>query len=114
MVAGRGLGEIIPLRRLKTVIAGALASRYAAVEKAPSKWRELRAAKPLGRILLRVQGPLAGFRDAKFVQRARRNTKLRLFRVWKLFDEVKPDTTPVPGFRPVAERLKTARWMLRL
>jgi hypothetical protein len=111
------LGEIIPLRRLKTVVAGALASRFAVVEKAPSKWRELRAAKPLGRILLRVQGswPLSGFREVKFVQRARRHAKLRLFRVWKLFDEVKQcEPAAAPDFRPVAERLKAARRMLHL
>jgi hypothetical protein len=106
------VAPVIQLHRIKMIVAEALAARFGSVEKAPPKERELRAARPRWRIAGRELDPLLGFSASKFVQRARRHAKLRLFRMWKLVDDLK--VQPAAAFRPVAERVRVARWMLRL
>jgi hypothetical protein len=98
---------------VKTIVAAALAARFPSVEKAPPKTRELRPGRPIWRIAGRELDALSGIHAVKFAQRVRRNAKLRMFRVFKLFGEIKQDPR-VAAYRPVAERLRTARWMLRL
>jgi hypothetical protein len=107
------MAPVIPLRRIKTVILDGLAARFGAIEKSPPKVLELRLARPLGRIAAKQLDALTGIQPAKFVHRARRHAKLHLFRMWKLFGELKAQPG-ASGFRPVAERVRVARWMLRL
>ncbi len=118
------MAPIIPLRRriqeLKLIsadLAAELARRFGPVEKAPPKTLELRVGRPEARprppIADREADALEGYPLAKFVSRARRSAKLRLFRVWKLFDHLKTERQAI-AFRPVAERLRAARAMLRL
>jgi hypothetical protein len=110
------VGELIPFRRIKTIVVatgGRLAARLAVVEKTPPKSRELRFIAPGRRISLRVASPVSGLAQLKFVQRARRHAKLQLFRMWKLFGEIKEDPVEM-AYRPVADRLREARFMLHL
>ena len=109
------VGELIPLRRIKTIFVtagGRLAARFAPVEKAPPKTRELRFLSPGGRIA-RMAAPVIGLAELKFVQRARRHAKLHLFRMWKLFGQLKDESVET-AYRPVAERIREARSMLHL
>lgn len=112
------MGEIIPFRRIKTIVIERLAARFAPIEKSPPKTRELRARRPEGRILARLNAAtveLGSFADLKFVARARRHAKLHLFRMWKLFGEVKAAPQAAATFyRPVAERIREAGSMMRL
>jgi hypothetical protein len=113
------VGKLIPFRRVldqtsfavRTIFADALATRFASIEKAPPKTRELRISRPAS--AERVTTPLGGLAQLKFVQRARRHAKLQLFRMWKLFGEIK-EAPSATVYRPVAERIKEARAMLRL
>lgn len=106
------MAPIIPLHRIKTIFTRALAARFGFVEKTPPKTIELRA-KPMGRIGGRTESALGGMQLSKFAQRARRNAKLRLFRMFKLVGDLKVQPA-ASAFRPVAERLRVARWMMRL
>ncbi len=106
------MGELIPLRRIKTIVVGALAARYATVEKSPPKSSEMRFVRPGTRIAERVL-PLRGLDELKFVQRARRHAKMHLFRMWKLFGQLKEQPAETV-YRPVAERMREARSLLRL
>jgi hypothetical protein len=110
------VGEIIPFRRIKTIVIETLAARFAPVERTPPKAHELRAGRPEGRILAKLNAatvPLGSLADLKFVARARRHAKLHLFRMWKLFGEVK--AAPMATvYRPVAERIREAGSMMRL
>jgi len=115
-VIGSYVGELIPLRRIKTILVAnceRLVARFAPVEKAPPKTSELRFLSPGTRIAQRVAAPVLGLQELKFVQRARRHAKLHLFRMWKLFGELKEEPAATV-YRPVAERLREARSMLRL
>jgi hypothetical protein len=107
------VGELIPFRRIKTIIAAELAARFAQLEKAPPKASELRLVRPLGRIAERAGAPLVGLGELKFVQRARRHAKLHLFRMWKLFGQLKEQPTETV-YRPVSERIREARTLMRL
>jgi hypothetical protein len=109
---GSFVGEIIPFRRIKTIVVDRLAERFAFIEKSPPKERELRLGKPEGRIAGR-EGVLGGLDQLKFVHRARRHAKLHLFRMWKLFGQLK-DEPAQTVYRPVAERIKEARAIMRL
>jgi hypothetical protein len=116
------VGELIPFRRfilgdktaaLRTIAVDVLeAARYACVEKSPPKSRELRFVRPGERIAERVL-PLSSLDDLKFVQRARRHAKMQLFRMWKLFGQLK-DQPAETVYRPIAERMREARSLLRL
>jgi hypothetical protein len=108
------MAPIIPLRRIKTIVAAALAARFPSLERTPPKAQEFRAERPRpeSKIAGRERDPLSGLQMGKFVHRARRHAKLRLFRVFKLFGDIKE--VPAATYRPVAERLRVARWMLRL
>jgi hypothetical protein len=106
------VADVIPLIRVKTIAAMALAERFPSVEKSPPKARELRPSRPASRIAGREADALAGFSASKFVQRVRRNAKLRFFRIFKLIGEqlaVEPK-----AYRPVAERMRIARFLRRL
>jgi hypothetical protein len=110
------VGELIPLRRIKTILVAnceRLTARFAPVEKSPPKSRELRFLQPGARIARRVAAPVVGLGELKFVQRARRHAKLHLFRMWKLFGQLK-DERAETAYRPVAERMREARALLRL
>jgi hypothetical protein len=110
------VGELIPFRRIKTILIAncdRLAARFAPVEKSPPKTRELRFLQPGARIARRVAAPVLGLGELKFVQRARRHAKLHLFRMWKLFGEVKSEPVET-AYRPIAERIREARSMLHL
>jgi hypothetical protein len=110
------VGELIPLRRIKTILVAKcerLAARFAVVEKSPPKSRELRFLSSGRSIARRVTAPAAGMGELKLVQRARRHAKLHLFRMWKLFGELK-EAPAETAYRPIAERLREARAMLHL
>ncbi len=112
---GSRVHEIIPLRRIKLILADALAERFGPVEKAPSKRTELRYARPLpSRIAGRERDALGGIAPSKFAARLRKNAKLRLFRIFKLLDQFKSLAVPPPVYRPIAERLRVARATRRL
>jgi hypothetical protein len=106
------VGELIPFRRIKTIVVEVLHQRYGCVEKAPPKSSELRFVRPGARIAERVL-PLGGLDELKFVQRVRRHAKMHLFRMWKLFGELKESPTETV-YRPVAARMREARSLLRL
>jgi hypothetical protein len=84
--------EIIPLLRarglagLKLIRRAELALRFRSEGKAPTKEAE-RMLLSASRLAGRERDPLAGIRISKFTPRVRRAAKLRLFRVWKLFQE---------------------------
>jgi hypothetical protein len=106
---------VIPLRRIKWIDVVDLAARFVSVEKSPPKERELRCSRPPSRIAGREQDALAALAVVKFAQRARRNAKLRLFRIFKLFTQLKRDAAAQPtAYRPVAERMRVARFLRRL
>jgi hypothetical protein len=107
------VAEVIPLRRIKLIVAATLAARFEAVEKAPPKTLELRLVRSLFRMAGRERDALAGMAAPKFAHRARHAGKLRLFRLFKLFGQLKAQAAP-DSYRPVAERLRARRWMLRL
>ncbi len=110
------VGEIISFRRIKTIVADALAARFAGVERTPPKSQELRLGRPGGRITERIDligAAVGGLGELKFVHRARRHAKLHLFRMWKLFGQLK-GAPAATVYRPVAERLREARSMMRL
>jgi hypothetical protein len=111
------VGELISFRRIKTIVVDRLSARMAArlavVERTPPKTQELRFLEPGRRIAGRVASPVTGLAELKFVQRARRHAKLHLFRMWKLFGELK-DESLATAYRPVADRLREARSMLHL
>ena len=110
------MGELIPLRRIKTILIAncdRLAARFAPVEKSPPKTRELRFLSPGARIAQRIAAPVLGLKELKFVQRARRHAKLHLFRMWKLFGQLKCEPVET-AYRPVADRIREARSMLHL
>jgi hypothetical protein len=114
------VGELIPLRRIKdktaalyrTIVVNGRWTRYATVEKSPPKASEMRFVNPGERIAERVW-PLPGLDDLKFVQRARRHAKMQLFRMWKLFGQIKEQQAET-AYRPVAERIRQARSLLHL
>src|SRR2546426_1927561 len=101
------MAQVIPLRRIKTIIASVLAARFPTVERTPPKAQEFRPERPrspLSKVAGRELDALSGLPMGKFVHRARRNAKLRLFRVFKLFGELK--AAPAATYRPVAARLR--------
>ncbi len=106
------MADVIPLHRVKTIAAGELAGRFPSVEKSPPKARELRPSRPASRMAGREEDALAGFSASKFVQRARRNAKLRFFRIFKLIEQ--QFAGEPKAYRPVAERLRVARFLRRL
>jgi hypothetical protein len=107
------VGELIPFRRIKTIVVSKIAARFAVIEKAPPKSRELRFVEPGLRLARRAASPVSGLGELKFVQRARRHAKLHLFRMWKLFGQLKE--APVEtAYRPIADRIRDARSMLHL
>jgi hypothetical protein len=114
------VGELIPLRRIKdttaalyrTIVVHPLKARYASVEKSPPKSSEMRFVHPGARIAERVFA-LPGLDQLKFVQRARRHAKMHLFRMWKLFGQLKEQPAETV-YRPVAERIREARSLLHL
>ena len=114
------MGELIPLRRIKdrtaalyrTIVKNGRWARYATVEKSPPKSSEMRFLHPGARIAERVFA-LPGLDNLKFVQRVRRNAKMHLFRMWKLFGQLKEQPAETV-YRPVAERIREARSLLRL
>jgi len=109
------VAEVIPLHRVKTIAAGELAERFPSVEKSPPKAHELRASRPPSRIAGRERDALDGIGAAKFAQRARRHAKLRFFRIFKLLSQLKLEAAGAPSsYRPVAERLRVARFARRL
>ncbi len=128
MIAGTGV--VIPLSRLKEVATSALAARFERTgqgpgtgtgwHRSPPKSDEMRASRPAGRDGVRLEDSLAGrgraaLAQLKVVRHVRRNVKLRLFRVFKLFSEAtKHADQGAPGYRAVGERLKTLGWMRRL
>lgn len=107
---------MIPLHRVKVVATLALAARFegpGAARKSPPKSREMRTVLPPSRLQgreLDVLGQVGGFKVAR---RALRRGKLRLFRVFKLFDAIKSEEART-AFRPIGERLERQRWMRRL
>ncbi len=107
------MADVIPLHRVKTISAGELAERFPSVEKSPPKARELRPSRPASRMAGREEDALAGVTVAKFAQRARRHAKLRFFRIFKLIEQQFGVGEP-PTYRPVAERLRVARFLRRL
>jgi hypothetical protein len=116
------VGELIPLRRLisgetttaiyRKIVVDGLLARFGKIERTPPKSSELRFVRPGERIAERVL-PLRGLDDLKFVQRARRHAKMHLFRMWKLFGDLKEESAETV-YRPVAERIREARSLLRL
>ena len=97
------------------LLSGRMTFQYF-VDGEPPKTRELRSTRPMGRRIharLTATVQLANLADLKFVARARRHAKLHLFRMWKLFGEVKAAPTETV-YRPVAERIREARSMMRL
>jgi len=110
------VGEIIPFRRIKTIVVERLAIRFATVERTPPKSNEMRMSRPVGRINARLTPTvqLDSLGDLKFVQRTRRHGKMQLFRMWKLFGEVKAIPAEMPLYRQVAERIRVAGSAMRL
>jgi hypothetical protein len=115
--------DIIPLYRAreqaapKLIARRELASRFgAAEEKAPRKEEELRMRRSPCWMEGREEDAIAGLAAVKFTPRTRRAGKLRLFRVWKLFQELKQvaKTADVTAYRPVAERLRGLKFRRRL
>ena len=118
--------EVIALKRRATERAGRpapvpfelsriRASRFAAVDKAPSKTFELRMKRPIARQESERLRPIAertGIVE-KLAHRVVRAGKLRLFRLWKIFGDDADDATPVIP-RPLAERLAWLRRTRRL
>lgn len=107
-------GDVISLYRVKTISLEALESRFPSVEKSPPKGRELKASLPPSRVAGRQRDALEGAAWVKFAHRSRRNSKLRFFRVFKLFTTLKQEASRDPRYRPVADRLRLQRWMRRL
>jgi hypothetical protein len=111
--------EVIPLLRARAILPKRialyeLARRFACAEKGPPKHAELRRTeRATSRVAGRERDPLAGIPLAKYAPRVRRVAKLRLFRVWKLFQELKA-LQPPPSYRPIAERLRSLRGRRRL
>ena len=110
------MAPVIPLRRVKWIAAGELARRFACCERTPPKAQELRPSRPPSRIAGRERDALEQLAVVKFAQRARRNAKLRLFRIFKLFNQLKQQAAELQpaSYRPVAERLRVARFLRRL
>jgi hypothetical protein len=108
------VGALLSLRRIKTIAVDLVAARFAHIEKAPPKWHELRLKSTAGRLAERIATvvPL-GLHELKFVPRVRRHAKLHLFRMWKLFGQLKAQPAETV-YRPVAERLRTARSAMHL
>jgi hypothetical protein len=109
------VADVIPLHRVKIVDTAALAARFegTARDRAPDKARELRTERRPSRFAGRELDVLATSLPLKLPPRARRHAKLRLFRVFKLFDALKAEAA-APSYRPIADRLRLQRWMRRL
>jgi hypothetical protein len=105
--------DVIFLFRVKTIDFAIVPPRLVAVDKCPKKSAELKLASPRWR-LAAAGDPLAGLDENKFAPRARRGGKLRLFRVWKLYGELKADGAAPADYRDVGERLRAQRWLRRL
>jgi hypothetical protein len=108
------VADVIPFRRIKCILIEALATRFATVEKSPPKAREFRAARPPSRIAGRELDALYRLHSFKFVVRARKSPKLRLFRIFKLLGQLKSPIAAPAAYRPVAERLHLMRRLRRL
>jgi hypothetical protein len=98
------------------IVRAQLATRFAPEAKAPPKGDELRMGRAPGRMHGRCTDAIAGLQAVKYLPRARRAGKLRLFRVWKLFQDLKQvaTTRDATAYRPVAERLRSLRFRRRL
>jgi hypothetical protein len=108
------VADVIPLYRVKTIAARDLADRFRLVEKTPPKALEFRRGHRTPRFAGHELEAIAGVSTVKFTHRLRRSAKLRLFRVFKLMLRDLKDGPAVDTYRPVAERLREARWMRRL
>jgi hypothetical protein len=98
--------EVIPLRRVKWIDAGAIAPRLLPVAKTPPKSRELRAERPPLRWAgceLDGVSLLGGLTPS---HRTCRASKLRLFRLFKLLDAAKRAS---PAVAPTACGLRRRR-----
>jgi hypothetical protein len=82
-------GDIIPLNRVKLVERAGVDPRRLPVEKWPEKARELRAARPHGRIAGRELDVTSGLNAIKIAHRVRHAAKLRFFRSFKLLTPIK-------------------------
>lgn len=108
------MAEVIPLHPVKVVAPHDAGGRFAPHERTPPKTRELRLTRPVSRMPGREEDALDGVANMKFQPRARRNGKLRFFRIFKLFTDVK-DLVPAPSaYRPMAAQLRRMRWLRRL
>jgi hypothetical protein len=105
--------DVIFLFRVKTIAFATLPLRLAPVEKFPAKRGDFKSASPRWR-LAAAGDPLAGLHDNKLPARARRGGKLRLFRVWKLYGDLKADGAAPAAYRALADRLREQRWLRRL
>jgi hypothetical protein len=109
------VADVIPLHRVKIVDTAALAARFEGAwsDRAPDKARELRTERRPSRFAGRELDLLGTALPLKLPPRARRFGKLRLFRVFKLFDALKAEPAAA-SYRPIGDRLRLQRWMRRL
>jgi hypothetical protein len=112
MSAGE-LAIVIPLHRFKAVSFLAPPARLVPVEKWPPKSGGLRYGLRQSRWGLVATDVLAGLTAHKYAHRAQRRGKLRLFRVFKLFGDLKRGERPA-AYRALPERVRTSRWLRRL
>jgi hypothetical protein len=108
------MADVIPLHPMKWVTPHDGGGRFLPHERTPPKTRELRLSRPVSRLAGREQDALDGVGVMKFAPRARRNGKLRFFRIFKLFTDVKDQVPAPPAYRPMAAQLRRMRWLRRL
>jgi hypothetical protein len=120
LVVGQGHG--VDWGRWKQVATAALAARFGSVERTPPKHQEMRIAGitvPPWLPASDLVASLEAIPGVKFARHLRRNAKLRLFRIWKLFnDSLKSGETESGatelGYRQLGERLRTLGFVRRL
>lgn len=109
--------------RLKEVATAALEARFGArgaIERTPPKHQEMRIAGisvPSWLPASDLAASLEAIPGVKFARHLRRNAKLRLFRIWKLFnDSLKSGDEPAPelAYRQLGDRLRTLGFVRRL
>lgn len=119
-----GLGG--QLGRWKQVATAALEARFGwreANERTPPKHQEMRVAgmsAPSWLPASDLAASLEALPGVKFARHLRRNAKLRLFRIWKLFNESMKHAVEEAGeadasaYRQLGERLRTLSFVRRL
>lgn len=105
------MAPVISLNRVKLLEAQPPHPRLLPVERTPPKGREMRLCRAPSRIGGTERDVLEGLPVP--MRRAPRARKLRLFRSFKLFNDLKTETRHVLT-RPLGDRLRRIGWMRRL